>query len=517
MLVETIEDFDKIERPKNIRKLSIEYCCSVCGKQCKGTYETVMESHCLLCRKHKIEATLAKHYGSVEAGRRANTEHGQATKRKNGFDGRAWHKKVSETMKSRYGVKNPGEMEDHYSKCKETMRKHYGSLESAYKAMASNMDKTKTERYGEHYTNAIMKKWLDKRGITNISQSEEWKQRRYERSIARAEKLGVKMELHDDGFYYFRCSECGEVHKQELNSIWHRCMSCYPVGYSKSSIEGEVFGFLKSIDSSFEKNRRSVFKESSYLEIDAYCEKRKLGVEVDGLYWHQSKDELSALKKYNLAKSNDIRLVRVFDFEWRQKRSIIECYLSSLLGRFSQRVFARKCEVEEISNDAYRDFCESNHIQGSIPASVKLGLFYNGELVEIMSFAKPRLSKHYEWELARECSKGAMQVIGGKSRLFTYFVRRYKPKSIVSYCEKRLFTGESYERLGFTKLQDSKPSFIVSYNGEIYSRQSFTKPSMQRMSGFTFHESMTQIENIYANGGYIDWNCGNFVFEWRAS
>lgn len=515
MFVKTIEDFDKIERPKNIRKLSIEFCCSVCGKQCKGTYETVMESHCLLCRKHKIEATLAKHYGSAEAGRKANAEHGQATKREKGFTGEAWYKKASETMKLKHGVANPGEMEDHSSKCKETMKTHYGSLENAYRAMASNMDKTKTERYGEHYTNAIMKKWLDERGITNISQSRWWKQRRYEKSIARAEKLGVKMELHDDGFYYFHCDECGETHRQELNSIWHRCMSCYPVGYSKSSIEGEVFGFLQSIDGSFEKNRRSVFKENHHLEIDAYSEKLKLGIEIDGLYWHQSKDELSSLKKYDLAKSNGIRLVRIFDFEWRQKRSIIESYLRSLLGHFSQRVFARKCEVREIGNDAYRDFCESNHIQGSVPASVKLGLLYDGELVEIMSFTKPRLSKHYEWELARECSKGSVQIVGGKSKLFTYFVRHYKPQSIISYCEKRLFTGASYEKLGFTKLRDSRPSFIVSYNGEAFSRQSFTKPRMQRMSGFTFHSGMTQIENIYANGGYIAWNCGNFVLEWQ--
>ena len=64
-----------------------------------------------------------------------------------------------------------------------------------------------------------------------------------------------------------------------------------------------------------------------------------------------------------------------------------------------------------------------------------------------MTFGKPRYNKNYEWELVRFCSH--FQVVGGAEKLFTYFRNRYKPKSIISYCDKSKFIGKVYTNLGF--------------------------------------------------------------------
>ena len=50
-------------------------------------------------------------------------------------------------------------------------------------------------------------------------------------------------------------------------------------------------------------------------------------------------------------------------------------------------------------------------------ASVKLGLFYNDELVSVMTFRKPRFNKKFEYEIIRFCSSAN---IVGASKLFQF-------------------------------------------------------------------------------------------------
>lgn len=79
------------------------------------------------------------------------------------------------------------------------------------------------------------------------------------------------------------------------------------------------------------------------------------------------------------------------------------------------------------------DFTNNYHLEGYRSASIRIGLFYNEELVQIMSFKK---TKKY-FEIIRECSKSVYLVIGGKSKLLKHFERMYSPKKIISYCKKK--------------------------------------------------------------------------------
>lgn len=60
-------------------------------------------------------------------------------------------------------------------------------------------------------------------------------------------------------------------------------------------------------------------------------------------------------------------------------------------------------------------------MQGEDKSSVKLGLEYNDDIVAIMTFAKSRFNKGYNWELTRFCVKGGISVVGGFSRLLKAF------------------------------------------------------------------------------------------------
>ena len=72
-------------------------------------------------------------------------------------------------------------------------------------------------------------------------------------------------------------------------------------------------------------------------------------------------------------------------------------------------------------------FLNNNHLQGNVNAAVKLGLYYNDELVSVMTFGKLRLalgnkkSNIDEYEMYRYCNKLDTNIIGGASKLLDYF------------------------------------------------------------------------------------------------
>ena len=207
--------------------------------------------------------------------------------------------------------------------------------------------------------------------------------------------------------------------------------------------------------------------KSSY-EIDVYIEFLKLGFEYNGNLWHSDSSKFGKINycyhqnKSLLAKENNINLFYIWEWEWQNesKHYLYEAYIKSKLNIFKNKVGARSCKIKEISNKEYEQFCEINHLQGKAFAKIKLGLFYKDELVQIMSFSIPRFAENFEYEIIRECSKINWCIIGGKEKLWSYFVKNYSPRNCISYCDFSKFTGESYLKLGFKKERLNKPGFV---------------------------------------------------------
>ena len=57
------------------------------------------------------------------------------------------------------------------------------------------------------------------------------------------------------------------------------------------------------------------------------------------------------------------------------------------------KIYARKCEIKNISTFETRNFLIQHHIHGFAAAKVKYGLFYNNDLVYVMTFTKSNLSR----------------------------------------------------------------------------------------------------------------------------
>ena len=156
-------------------------------------------------------------------------------------------------------------------------------------------------------------------------------------------------------------------------------------------------------------------------------------------------------------------------------------------------------------------------MQGACNSKINLGLFYNDELLEVMTFGKSRFNKHYEYELLRLCAKKYYSIIGGASKLFKYFKQTYKPNSIISYANRRFSNGSIYETLGFKFINKTKPNYFYVHSSS-FVKVSRISAQKHKLKIFLkkYDANLSERENM-SNNGYLQiFDCGNLVYEFIA-
>ena len=155
------------------------------------------------------------------------------------------------------------------------------------------------------------------------------------------------------------------------------------------------------------------------------------------------------------------------------KKDIVKSRILNLLGLNKDKIYGRKTEIREVLSKESNLFLTENHIQGNVNSKIKLGLFYNNELVSLMTFGDLRKNmggvvNKGDYELLRFCNKLNTTVIGGADKLLKHFIKHYQVKKLISYADRRWSKGNLYEKLGFEFIHDSKPSYfyIINYKRE---------------------------------------------------
>lgn len=207
-------------------------------------------------------------------------------------------------------------------------------------------------------------------------------------------------------------------------------------------------------------------------EIDIYNPDRKIGVEFNGTFWHSDahlKDKEYHFKKSEACSEKGVRLIHIYEWEWEDERTrkILESIIRIACGKVENRIYARKCEIREITNSEARPFNDANHLQGHRNAQVTYGLFYQDKLVQLMSFSRTRYNRNLrgenDWEIIRGCPGSNNVVVGGVSKLFKHFLREHDPDRVFSYCDFNKFDGVGYEEIGmeFTGYTGPDKTWIV--------------------------------------------------------
>jgi len=280
-----------------------------------------------------------------------------------------------------------------------------------------------------------------------------------------------------------KCLDCGHIYQNRWYNVilgYGKCPICHPRNQKISSYEIEIYNFIREIDKDI-KILTSYFgliknKNNKSLELDIYIPEKNIAIEFDGLYWHseeQGKDKNYHLLKTDECNKKGIRLIHIFEDEWVLKRNICENKLKQILNfnKNINRIHARKCEIKEIDSKLKNEFLNKYHLQGSDSSNIKLGAFYNNELISVMTFSHGNISKGSKniegvYELNRFCSNYNYHIPGIASKLLSYFKKNYEWKELYSYADKRWSLGNLYYKLGFELVSESLPEYwYVSNNG----------------------------------------------------
>ena len=294
-------------------------------------------------------------------------------------------------------------------------------------------------------------------------------------------------------------------------------LKCPKCGNVSSQPEDEITDCLKIL-SPQQRNREILCNR----EIDIYIPSLKLGIEYNGLHWHS--ERLGKGKNYHLDKLNKcneqgIRLLQIFEDEWINHREICESKLKQICGlNTNPKIYGRKCEIHEITdkNEAY-EFLDKNHIQGRTGFTIALGIYYNNELVGVMTFKK---EKDGYWDLNRFATDINYQCVGIGGKLFKHFIRNYDYQEIKSFADRRWTidpTNNLYTKLGF-EFDSFVPPTYWYYNPKIsrierFHKFGFRKQHLHKQYGLPL--TMTEREMTETLGYTRIWDCGLIKYVYK--
>jgi hypothetical protein len=164
------------------------------------------------------------------------------------------------------------------------------------------------------------------------------------------------------------------------------------------------------------------------------------------------------------------------------------------------------------------NFLESYHLQGKDSSSIKLGAFYEEELVGVMTFSKPRISLGHKnkkpgvWELSRFAIKSNLKVNGLASKLLKFFERNYDWVEVYSFADRRWSQGAIYFILGFELDHYSGVNYWY-VDRKIGVREHRFKYRKDNLKSFRcYKEDKTEFDIMNEEGYLRVFDCGNIKF-----
>jgi len=400
-------------------------------------------------------------------------------------------------------------------KAKETNLEKYGVINALQlKEVQYKQKKTNLERYGveflqqsEKIKEKSRKKIIEKYGVSHISMVEEL--RKKNTFISKDEDY---IKYVSDNRSLLFCQSCNNTYSIKNDNYYHRknqglstCTLCNPIGNLSSLKERQLKDYIKSIyDGCIIENYRDSF------EIDIFIPDLKIGFEFNGLFWHseEHKDKNYHLEKTTFFEKKGIRIIHIWEDDWIHKSDLLKSQIKNWLGITERKIYARKCQVKEINKKISTHFLKKNHIQGSDKSILRIGLYYGDELVSIMTFDHFEGRKKMEnggWNLSRFCNISGSCVVGGASKLFTFFIEKYYPSRVISYADKTWSQGNLYHKLNFYKVSESSPDYKYIVNGIRRHKSGYRKGILKTNLSEGMEMKKRNVPKI--------WDCGKIKFE----
>lgn len=282
-----------------------------------------------------------------------------------------------------------------------------------------------------------------------------------------------------------------------------------------SLTEVEIKSYIESLNI---KCQQSVWDLIEKKEVDLFIQDKMLAIEVDGLYWHSWNPAMNSaenrnkhLEKTQALSEKGIDLIHITDWEWHNKQDIIKSMLNNRLG-LSQRYWARKTQIRDLTTHQAREFFQENHLQGFVHSQCYIGLYYQDQLLMAISAGHSRFKKDKEIiELHRLATKKYCLVVGGGSKLISELKRRNPDSKIISYCDRSKSLGKGYIEMGFTLVGQTGPGYFWTNGTDIIPRYQTQRKRLKKWLSH-YDQTLSESQNMFNQKYRRFWDCGNLIF-----
>lgn len=470
---------------KGILPLSDEYRQKL-SKSLKGKKRTeeqrkvIKESHNTEEYKANIQKTLLKKYGVTNIFLRPDVRE-KALKNAASKESR---EKARQTNLEKLGVEYPMQSKEVLEKSRQTMLEKYG-VDSNFKR-EDVIQKAVITCHSDEANAKRIQTSLDRYGTENPAQSEEIKLKMMNTNI---ERRGVPYPVSSR-----------EVFEKQIQTNRERYGVDYNIQLPQSIIGSRDSAPNKQFAKLLDENNISYTREYNLGKYIYDFKVRNTLIEINptathNTLWspfgnHTGIDKNYHLNKSNFAREKGYNIINVFD--WDDKQKIIQILKNKSI------IYGKNTIVKLVNKEIADEFLNKYNLYNKCNDSIiNLGLYYNDNLVSIMTFGKLKYNKNYQYELLRYCS--SKLVIGGAEKLFSYFIKIYKPNKVFTYIDLSKFSDNLVKKLGFSYKETIEPN-INWYN----------------MNSSTLYIDINSNNKFLIDNGYLPiYDCGQAIFEYN--
>ena len=418
-------------------------------------------------------------------------------------------KKMKDTIKDKYGCQHYSQTEEFKNKVKQSwnnksieqieqinnklvktnLQKYGVERPLQNKQILQKMIETNLQRYGvqnysqtEQFLQKFEKTCLQKYFVNNLMQDDEIRNKSV---ITRNKKTYNQLKQRFENFviplftqeeykgknisYKWKCKKCGNQFQQHIHKTQFdgevayipRCLNCYPYVKGFSYAEKQIVDYIKTFyQGNVEEHNRIVLDKK---QLDIYLSELNLAIQFNGSFWHSfnwTKDKYNLSNKKELCKKKNIRLINIFEHQWKNQKQIVK----SLLKRFieDKEIVFQKSHIQQITEKECNEFLEKYHLKGKKESCIRIGCFEEEQLVAVMTFDR---MNQQEYEITRFVSIRNTSLY---EMLIEFFQKKYKPESIVVTVDRCWQDEEMFQKIGFEQIKIIQPNcFYLKNNKQV--------------------------------------------------
>jgi len=203
----------------------------------------------------------------------------------------------------------------------------------------------------------------------------------------------------------------------------------------------------------------------------------------------------------NVFDNRSDKIIQLFKHEIDNRFKQVRSFLKSTGQKNHNIIYARKCDIREVSKAEAKQFLNDYHILGAVMFKVALGMYYNNELMCMATFGRHHRDSS-QIVLNRFVGREDYSIAGGLSKLCKSAYKQFG--SFTTWIDLRISDGSGWVNAGWVIENRLKPDYFYynPMNGKIISKQS------RRKSAVKTPEGMTEREHSKKDGLITIWDCG---------